>query len=656
MDDFRALMRQRFERRHAPMDLWEFVHTLTLPDVTDEFGEPVDYDPTSHPGQYHALRLLAGEHGTYQEFLLIGDSQGFGKSWLLQQYTFHLLVERAESMIYGLPNHGLWADVWQQKIRPAITGAGLEEFLPRTGPGSREGGAPRSVRLRRIDGRGGGQLLPRSTHGRQEAAQSAVTVRGLLLDEYDEWLRPAVSRIRRRLDRWMGAGLGVILKASTIKNDRESLALEDDAESSQGRVEYRCPYCKKYTRLSWDTWNPQQVEIACLRCSHPVDEQSRRRMLADVGHTRLVMDRPAASKASILCTALECPWKSLAWLAALDMSSSAKAAGGMHEERRQFVRDQQCQQYQDDQEHQNINHHYLATKSAKQTEYALPVSDNPHDVIVPAMVERAVMVCDVQKDRIYWMVLGAKADSLFWLLAWGQSYYARKDEVDLAISDERRAILLDEMYHQAFAEGWQQVDADGTPIMATGMGVDIGWRSKEVGKWIRRHANTYAIRGADPSTKHGKIEMSGSAVVKTYFGGLVQRRKQTLAEIGQPRYWLFVKTASVREVTHERLMLEQDERGSIQVPRGISAEDAICRHLSAWRMETDDAGVTRWVKHGRRDDYDDLVNYGVCLLVYLHERMGTPEKNENANKKTETRQAHVPTRSSGWVGGGEGWV
>lgn len=154
--------------------------------------------------------------------------------------------------------------------------------------------------------------------------------------------------------------------------------------------------------------------------------------------------------------------------------------------------------------------------------------------------------------------------------------------------------------------------------------VDMGYKPEAIGPWIKaRGRGIWAIRGDKPG-KAGRIGKQNigkeGKVVRTYNGGLISKRKQQ-AKAGMPTFWWFIRSKATRDRVRGGLLLDSDKPGSINVPQGISSEEALSRHLSCWRIEADkkDPSLSTWVKRGARDDYEDVLIYSWNKAKYILE-------------------------------------
>lgn len=593
----------------APLSLWDYSFTLTVPDTEDDYGQLQTFDPHSHPAQRHAIRAIDRREHTH--FVFAADTQD-GKSWLIQMVTFHACIERGQKVVIALPNRNLASDVWVGKLRPAIIGSGQERFLPESGGGSQGGSAPRVVSFKRLDGKGGGHMIWMSGQGRGEAGQASLTAPDIILDELDDWTPGAVERIERRADKFAASGRARFFQASTVKSDHadQSNILVAWEAGSKGRLAYECDGCGNHTRFLWETFDAEAVTIKCEHCGMEINDATRAAMLASP-HSRDIHENPESRRYSLLWTALDSPWKSLAWLAESYRAADLQRQRGNHAPIRQFHRDQMVECYDGDVDARNLSKDLLALRSAR----------SAYDRgIVPHEAERLCVAIDIQKDRCYWLALAGNTAGTYWVIDWGEEYFAvAEDGTPLKgrdPSDDERERMLDRIRVMA-NDGWPTVD--GEPIPADNLiGVDIGYRSDAIGRWVRR-TNVYAVRGDKPK-KAAATRLSGGVqtgkLVKEYNGGLLARRKQQIRGTDHPAFWWFIRSNQSRDRTHSGLLLPEGQPGAILIPNGIGAADRLISHFTCWRLEADpDTGQSIWVKKGNRDDYDDCLIYGWNLLT-----------------------------------------
>lgn len=629
-----ATRRDYWQVRPDPLSHTAFARTLTIPDSEDEHGRQDPYDPRSHPGQWHFLQAIDGivngepAPRRYRRFLLLTDAQGGGKSWLLQQIALHGTIELGQPVIWALPTKGLAGDMWNTKLRPAWEGSGLGVYLPTSGPGSRGSSAPRSIRTRRHEKRGGGTLVFMSSGGRGQAGQAGLTAKRLIVDELGDWSKAAFTRIRKRVSRFND--IAVEAYGSTLKLDTSDLSQELYRESSRAWVEYRCPHCGGWTALEWKTWSAGQ--LACLACGAVLTESNRRAMFAV---SRIQMAAPMNDVLGLRLTALDCPWKTLEWLAGEEAravaSSEGKAGLPDHEPLRTFYHDERVEEYHLDQQIDEDGketphtHRTLAARSER-TAWA-EIAENSDDdkrwsrytaaTIPPAVVLIACAI-DVQRNRLYCTATGLDADRRGYDLAW--SIERARSGQDGKEPPPWSAGELQETLSRA-ADYLEEVSG---PLFRAGV-VDVsdGVTQGEIAEWLSTRPNWHAIQGEDhlPAIRgDGKIQPRTSLICwdTSWRNGMGSYR---------------VVTDLAQQAVAESYRIAHELPGAGLLPGPLRAGNAYLRHLTAVGWITTSAGRRTWgaIKGSGRADYFDCRAYGtaVALALLVH-------KTEPIQKSTVT--------------------
>jgi hypothetical protein len=612
--------RDFWQVRPDPLSHTSFARTLTIPDSEDEHGRQDPYDPRSHPGQWHFLQAIDGivngepAPRRYRRFLLLTDAQGGGKSWLLQQIALHGTIELGQPVIWALPTKGLAGDMWNTKLRPAWEGSGLGVYLPTSGPGSRGSSAPRSIRTRRHEKRGGGTLVFMSSGGRGQAGQAGLTAKRLIVDELGDWSKAAFTRIRKRVSRFND--IAVEAYGSTLKLDHADLSAELYRESARAWVEYRCPHCGGWTALEWKTWSVGK--LACLACGAVITEANRRAMFA---LSRIMMADPMNDVLGLLLTALDCPWKSLDWLAAEESRAVASAEGkaGLpdHEPLRTFYHDERVEEYHLDQQVDEDGketphtHRTLATRS-EHTAWAGIVENSDDDkrwsrytaAAIPSAVVLIAGAIDVQRNRLYCTATGLDAERRTYDLAW--SIERARSGADGKEPPPWSAGELQETLSRA-ADYLEEVS--GALFRAGVVDVSDGVTQGEVAEWLSTRPNWHAIQGEDhlPAARpNGSIQPRTSLVCW-----------DTAWRNGMGSYR--VVTDMAQQAVAESFRIAHDLPGAGLLPGPLRAGNAYLRHLTAVGWITTAAGRRTWgaIKGSGRADYFDCRAYGTAVALAL---------------------------------------
>lgn len=626
--------REFWHSRPDPLSHMAFAYTLTVPDSQDAHGRMEPYDPKSHPGQWHTLSALDGASDRpgfrYIKFVLISDTQGGGKSWLLQQCAFRDMVETGQNVIYALPTRDLGGDIWSLKLRPAITGAGLEEYLPGIGPASKGGSKPRFIPFLRKHGKGGGTLVFMAAGGRGQSGQAALTARKLLVDEVDDWEQPALHRIQRRVDR--NADTAIQFYACTVKKDDSEFRENDHSnildlyeKSTQGRIEYECPHCKDFTRFEWETFKYEGTTkeewtnsacICCTKCSGVITDSNRKGMF---GRHRYAMDKPFANSWGLRLTALDCPWKSFALLADLHANAVADRDKGNHEPMRQFAHDQQARQYRDDENIDDtatqIDAQYLYRRSlasdwgpsqhytdreGDRAEGKSRLTYSRHISPAPEAAKWFVVACDIQANRCYWLLMGGALDGSTYDIAWGYEHAT-------ADREEMTPIQLHQVLDRI--DGVTREIAGERPIVRRG--TDANFNTDNVISWLKTHAEWWPLYGASAAKaskmKHKDGEKHGD------FPGILFLRRSDGWNLRQHR--CHIDTNPMRMAAQREFLRKPGEPGAAHLPNGLGKNQSDMAYLQHLCGETWEERKMKWEKSkaGGRWDWLDCRTYTTAM-------------------------------------------
>lgn len=615
--------RDFWQVRPDPLSHTAFARTLTIPDSEDEHGRQDPYDPRSHPGQWHLLQAIDGIVNSepaprrYRRFLVMTDAQGGGKSWLLQQIALHGTIELGQPVIWALPTKGLAGDMWNTKLRPAWEGSGLGVYLPTSGPGSRGSSAPRSIRTRRHEKRGGGTLVFMSSGGRGQAGQAGLTAKRLIVDELGDWSKAAFTRIRKRVSRFND--ISVEAYGSTLKLDHADLSQELYRESSRAWIEYRCPHCGKWTALVWERW--KGGELSCLACDVVITEANRRAMFAV---SRIMMADPMNDVLGLRLTALDCPWKTLEWLAAEEARALASAEGkaGLpdHEPLRTFYHDERVEEYHLDQQNDDgaamtYDARSLAQRSIA-TAWSTIVEDKDKDAMysrhiaqVPASCIMCVASIDVQEDRIYWSIVGLDEEQRTYDIAWGYEY-ARAD------SDGRPLPYSPGDLLSILTRAADCIDSIAGPLLRAGV-VDVGNPKTEADtvQFLRIRTQYKAIMGtktdggalpAERNDERGRIEHRTSLIAWDY-------KWRT----GLGAY--IIRTDAAQQSVANTYAIAPEAPGAAMLPGPMKSNDSYLQHLTGttWVDGKANGGQRVWKKIRKRNDFLDCRAYGTAVALAL---------------------------------------
>jgi hypothetical protein len=621
-----------WKQRPEPLSHLAFAYTLTLPDSQDENGRMTPYDPTSHPAQWIMLNALDGGYDQpdhkYIKFMFASDAQGGGKSWIMQQCGFRDMVEVGQNVIYALPTRDLGGDIWQLKLRPAITGAGLEGYLPNIGPTSKGGSKPRFVPFVRKNGKGGGTLVFMAAGGRGQSGQAALTARKLLVDEVDDWEQDALMRIGRRVDRY--AETAIQFYVSTIKKDDSEHRENDHSnivdmyeKSTKGRIEYKCPHCPEWTRFEWETFkyeksargNAHTACLFCTKCGELISEAERMSCFA-FGSFRYSSDNLQSSVFGLRSTALDCPWKTLVLSAERHAAAIADRDKGNHEPMRQFAHDQQVLQYRDDENVDDIatqiDSKYLLRRSeASQWGPTQAYSDRKdntdlqsysrHIADHPEGAKWATVAVDVQANRCYWLFMGGGPDGSTWDIAWGYEHATMARE-EMTVNDLHGVLTR--------IDGLTREIAGELPIAKRG--VDANFRTDDIVNWLKTRFEWWPLYGAS-AQKASRMHHKTGDKVADYPGVLYMRRSDGW-HLRQHR--VHIDTNPMRMEAQRSFLRMIGEPGAAHLPSGLGTNHSDLAYLEHLCGEKFDEKKMRWEKFKGRWDWLDCRTY--CMAMHRY--------------------------------------
>ncbi len=634
-----------WDERPMPLSHSAFAGTLTVPDSQDELGRPEPYDPNSHPGQRIFLSAVDGAYDRpghkFRIFVLIGDAQGAGKSWLLQQIAFHAMVERGQNCIYGLPTRDLSGDIWSLKLRPAIEGAGLGGYLPHSGPTVRGGSKPRFVPFERINGKGGGTLVFMAAGGRGQSGQAALTARDLLVDEVDDWPPQALQLIQKRISKFNATARQFY--ACTINKNNNPNLEEDDSrivplynESTKGFLEYPCPHCAAFTRFSrtnfrFEGTTPEEwaasARLYCTACGAAITDEGR---LASFAGARLGMENTKVGIFGLRLSCFDCPWKSLNWIAENEYRALVAIDRGDYVPMRQQYNKEYSEQYLEDLKaaelSEQISPEYLMRRSmSSQWGPSTHLTDRDaetkptysyHSAPMPDEATYTIATIDISANRCYWELGAGAPDGRSWCAAWGYHHF---DSLQEELNKQQLHAVLSRI--DALTES---ISGEKPRVLAA---VDANFRTDDVHEWLRFNRKWWPIYGAS-AAKAAKMAGLDGDKAGDYPGILYLRRPKgwTL-----PQSACHIDTHPMRQAAQRTFLIAEGQPQACHLPSGLhnTASDRIFfQHLCG---EMWDEAKMRWVvpKGAGRHDWLDTHTYFMALHRFhllRHNRRGPVRK------------------------------
>lgn len=647
-------MRLKFPDWSPPanaLSVLAFSGTLTVPDGPFK-GDPCDL--SSEAPQQVICDVLDGNikspDGIQYKTIITAWNTQSGKSLsTVLVPSLHAIVERRESCVYCLPTADLLNKVWIDKLHPAIRGTGLGDWLPKKGPGSRDG---RPTSLPFIDPdtgiRAGSMIFVAGGSGKKrEAGQAGVTACVVVIDEADEY----ETAHRIHLIRQRAAAFGsdaIVIITSTVKKDVDSVILSLLKDSTDSRMWYACLKCGRFQPLEWeqvrfdgdndvDVLNSARYECMYDDCKHHHTENDRRAMLANyrLVHAGQEVDEkgnvvgvaPRSLNFGLLCSKLDFA----IGLGIGDLAVEYRQAERLrdlhrdHGAMRSFYRDRLSRMYTKDREEipKVISNKFLSKKSAGSTWTKRTV---------PSWAERLFLSVDVQHDRVYWSVIGVTKGMRWAPIDWGYEYGSCQR--GQAATDEQRIEQLNIVRDMAIA-GWGVAGEDEKTISPDYSCVDVGWQTDVVTAWINAQGRGWiAVRGVGEGEDE-KGTKAGSKENDLQGWGEIRH----IEERGER--WLFCTSQTVVRWMHDSLMRPSGHEGTGELPLNSDGEplksnDALLLHITqnVWDFDIE-KGKWYWrrVHSAGRRDLRDCIKYGLTLAKFFQVELEKKRQQRRARRK-----------------------
>ena len=577
----------------------DFAATMRLPDGPSAGNHWV---LASEPTQQAFADAV--DSGEYRCFVVVAPSQR-GKT-LKGVITPALLAicEHRQSVGYVMPNLDKLTQNYEGKIRPAIEGTGFGGWLPTKGPGSK-GGKP-AVLTMRDPGNGlvAGRIYFMATGtGGRETSVSSVSPQTVVYDEGDDAESAGqLDLVFRRVQSYGTAGRCYIV--STV-NDRRGRAdhpiLEIHERGTRHRMHHRCPHCSAYVVMSLENLNLDDNCIFCPSCAvHWSDADRHAALNAGVwcADGQIPLDgratgiRPPNEIYSELTTGLDYHMAVIPDICSDLRAAKASEARGDFSIMRTVVHKVFCRHYEEPAAPGEITPAGLLAVSQR--------SDYDKR-ICPEWVHHMSGAVDVQKDRLYWGVLGHGPDDRWCLVDWGYEFLVPKGiERTCTPADRRR--VLDEIDIR-FNTGWPKIGAEEPLSPLPGLrGVDVGYVTDEIIGWLRGMKAWRACRGIGKDT----IKNLGEVVE-------LPPEARAFVDVRKPAGWpvicVNVIGDNMRRWVHAGLLRDPYTPASGMLPRGLKGGDYIFKHLSGEVEREDKDGVVKFYVIDPRHDLLDVVLY-----------------------------------------------
>ena len=575
----------------------EFAASLLLPDGPQQ-GER--WEPDAEPAQATKLAMLDGKildcNGEpFRELIDVSAAQT-GKSLTdIIVPAMRAATALGQNVVYCLPTMDLVSKVWTTKLLPSLRGCGLGPWLPDKGPGS-QGGKPVALPLYNptTKARAGAIIFLAGGQGaKREAGQAGVSAGIVLNDEADEY----EDAHRLALVDARAAAFGkhsLKIKTSTVKKDQNSVILGLYRESTASRLWFSCPYCSRYQPLELegiryepvdDMTAEQSAKYFCAHCGVGWTDADRHKALErfHVVHRGQGVDAsgqvvgpiPRTKAFGILTTKLDFHLGAgLGELAVEHRRAKLRLEEtGDHGLMRSFYRDRFAREYTAEIEEMEagaeLTWQYLYQRSIRcawgpsrsvtdrevdvNPTYSRHLADPPPEAI------GCVSGVDVQRDRLYWVLVAFAQDGTTWDCAWGYEY-SRPDRAahsrgELFANLDRLDVVL-RQYCGA--------------LPFAGAGIDVGDQTDDLLAWLKGKTDWKATKGSPSIMKDEPGDIPG-----------IVHRREGLYLIG---------TDAVRELIHSAYRRPNGQPGAAHIPNGLTttqSDTAYLRHLVAEKMVLD---------------------------------------------------------------------
>jgi phage terminase large subunit GpA-like protein len=616
------------------------------------------YDPGTDPVQSYFTDQL--DSGQWESLTWTAPPQVAGKTQCaILVPALRAVIELRAAVGYGLPTLHDLDRGWQTKVAPTIKDAGLGDYLPDRGPGSK-GGRPPSVQFEDPENNraGLGSFVFLAGSAKQ------VTCQIIVIDELDAW-RTADGDPRwddiedcwARADSFQSDAIRIGTGTVECDDPARSIVLSLVNERGTGtRMHHRCPHCFAFAPAEFSAFTYEYrttdggpdlghasatAAYACPSCGARWSEDDRRKALlgavfAHKGQTvdaggQIIGPAPSTRHLGLRTHALDCILTTMGAIA--EKWAAARFAleqHGTHEPMRKFCRYQQVacytgdQQVDEDGKETPHTHRTLAARSER-TAWAEVVENSDDDkrwsrytaASIPAAVTLATGAIDVQRNRLYCGLTGLDADRRTYDLAW--SIERARSGQDGKEPPPWSAGELQE----TLARAADYLEEIAGPLFRVGV-VDVsdGVTQGEVAEWLSTRPKWNAIQGEDhlPAIRPGGTIQPRTSLVcwdTSWRGGMGSYR---------------VVTEAAQQVVAEGYRIDPAAPGAGLLPGPIRAGNTYLRHLTAVGWVTTSAGRRVWkaLPGAGRADYFDVRAYATAVALAIRQQDAEPAPKSDA--------------------------
>lgn len=594
--------------------------------------------PRFQPYAFHLLNEM--DRSPHRKYRFSGCVQSGKTTNGVAINTCWHLFERAETVIYGIPQMDMARDKWQEELLPVIEQSEfLRQYLPRHGGGSK-GGTPTAIKFRH-----GPTLRFMSAHGRDDkrSAFTAPVVVKTEVDRYDEAGQisreaPPVDQMEARTAAFGDRAFSY--EECTVTTEMGRIWLELQAGTGT-TVYYPCPHCREHVRPMRDhlvgvedcrsvVEARKMGTFVCPACSEIISPLERERML-DAGVPverggRVIVGpdgRPQAvgradetDRFSFWWNAFDNRFWSVEHIAAEEW----QALYSRQPEQKELARRQFAWTTPAEPEEFDETPLTLAEVLGRGEVTQLTRGQVPEDAVY---LSRGV---DVRKTQLHFVVIAWTGDGRGHVVDYGIMAVNSKE---LGV---RKAVLqsLDEL--RIAYPAYQTLSGRTLPVMWTL--VDGGWKPGVIRAFMRQVARVaprgwLMVFGRGQSEPPGKGSYNHPANVSKPGGRISWIGDDQCYVSFSPKYKLhamFANSDEWKSFVHDGLSTPPSQPGSLTVCQAVTADDRQLARRFASQLIAEKAvqkvvknrgPVTVWVDESRRANHFLDCMYYACAAGHL---------------------------------------
>lgn len=578
----------------------------------------------------------------WQEVAVTGPAQASKSFGALVVPTLRDVIALEVSPIVGVPEADMFADKWQKDFKPVVEASpALRQMLPEKGSGARDGRVRDMVTFTnsqsiKVMSRGGKatnkagftsqRLRITEAAGFSEASQSET-------DHEADSYRQLVARLGafdfmdpRRLVLIEGTGTIAEHLPWRLRGGDEN---DETLVSSKSRLVSPCPHCEAWISLEREHlvgWNGartaneayERARFLCPGCGTPIDDDQRRRSMADVKLVHFGQEITPAGEIVGAHPAVPRLWfRWSAWHNCLVNAGSTAVA-----------------EWEAAQEEEGTVERENAERDLCQKKWAIPFKSSLADNeplsakvvrkrtdewqknLLPADTVKLEIGVDVGDWTAWWVAVAFRENGQLHVPAYGAFDVKRQDDDELATRIIRS---LSEFNESTVLSGFPVEGSDGLRL-PDGVGVDIGHMPDEVCAAVRTFGRGWSNRWKPMRGRGGSRRQVGKnnggynhPIQVTQARPLVGN--QWFAELNVHRRLFEVTFNADYWLLHmqDRLRATPGGKGALTLYKKDmpNEHDRVSNHWTAEQLErswdpTKGGLVEKWVKNGQNHLGDAL--------------------------------------------------